>query len=289
MALSARPRFPRRRAATIRTAFIGIGIRGKSLVPQVLEQRNTRVTAICDIDPNARDAGLTLAKRDSPRAFTDWRAMLDFKDIDAVVIATPCYLHAEMAAAALQAGKYVYCEKPLGITPEQVQTVLNASRGAKTFLQIGQQLRYFPVVREAVRQIHSGDLLGRTLVIKAQRDSLPLSPEAAAAPARLVQGRPLLGRSDRRKRDPQHRRVQLDREQPARSRVRARDEILPAAPLGRTRDDGRLQRRVCLSERHPPRLQPALHAPARSAQADQRPVVRRFWAEGRARHDGRER
>ena len=164
----------------VRTAFIGIGVRGKSLVPQVLEQRNTRVTAICDIDPNARDAGLTLAKRDSPRPFTDWRSMLDFKDIDAVVIATPCYLHAEMAAAALQAGKYVYCEKPMGITPEQVQLVLNASRGAKSFLQIGQQLRYFPVVREAVRQVHSGDLLGRTLVIKAQRDSLPPSPEAVA-------------------------------------------------------------------------------------------------------------
>src|SRR4249919_3749116 len=93
----------------IRTAFIGVGIRGTSLVPQVLEQRNTRVTAICDIDPTARDAGLTLAKRDSPRAFTDWKAMLDFRDIDAIVIATPCYLHAEMAAAALQAGKYVYC------------------------------------------------------------------------------------------------------------------------------------------------------------------------------------
>src|SRR5436190_14107537 len=91
----------------IRTGFIGVGIRGKSLVPQVTEQRNTRVTAICDIDPTARDAGLSLAKRDSPRAFTDWKAMLDFREIDAVVIATPCYLHAEMATACLNAGKYV--------------------------------------------------------------------------------------------------------------------------------------------------------------------------------------
>jgi myo-inositol 2-dehydrogenase / D-chiro-inositol 1-dehydrogenase len=164
----------------IRTAFIGTGNRGKSLVPQVLGQSNTRVTAVCDVDPNARDAGLSLAKRDSPRAFSDWRAMLDFRDIDAVVIATPCYLHAEMAAAALKAGKYVYCEKPMGITPEQVKLVLDAARQSKAFLQIGQQLRYFPTVREAVRQIHAGDLLGRTLVIKAQRDSLPVSPESQA-------------------------------------------------------------------------------------------------------------
>src|SRR4051794_8032347 len=90
-----------------RTAFIGVGVRGSSLVPQVLEQPDARVTAICDIDPKARDAGLTLAKRDSPRAFSDWRKMLDSPDIDAVVIATPCYLHSEMATASLEAGKYV--------------------------------------------------------------------------------------------------------------------------------------------------------------------------------------
>jgi predicted dehydrogenase len=164
----------------IRTAHIGAGNRGKGLIRQVLNQPGVRITAVCDTDANARDAGLSLAQRDSPRAFTDWRSMLDFREIDAVVIATPCYLHAEMAAACLEAGKYVYCEKPLGITPEQVQLVLNASRRAKTFLQIGQQLRYFPTVREAVRQIHSEDPLGRTLVIKAQRHSGPLSPEAEA-------------------------------------------------------------------------------------------------------------
>ena len=164
----------------IRTGFIGIGVRGSSLVPQVLEQPGARVTAICDIDPKARDTGLTIAKRDSPKAFSDWRKMLDSPDIDAVVVATPCYLHSEMAAAALEAGKYVYCEKPLGITPEQVKNVLDVSRRSRTFLQIGQQLRYFPAVRECVRQIHSGDLFGRALVIKAQRHSMPISPEAAA-------------------------------------------------------------------------------------------------------------
>ena len=164
----------------IRTAFIGAGVRGKSLIPELMAQPGARITAICDTDPNARDAGLSLAKRDGPRAVSDWRAIPDSRDVDAVVIATPCYLHAEMAAACLQSGKYVYCEKPLGISPDQVQSVLNAARRAKTFLQIGQQLRYFPTVRETVRQIHAGDLLGRTLVIKAQRHSTPISPEALA-------------------------------------------------------------------------------------------------------------
>jgi len=162
----------------IRTAFIGVGVRGTQLLGQVLAQPNARVSAICDIDPNARDRAQGLAKRDSPRSFTDYRAVLDLKDIDAVLVASPCYLHSEMASACLQAGKHVYCEKPLGITPEQVDLALRTARKSKTILQIGQQLRYYPGVREAMRQIHQEKLLGRVLVVKAQRHSMPVSPEA---------------------------------------------------------------------------------------------------------------
>jgi myo-inositol 2-dehydrogenase/D-chiro-inositol 1-dehydrogenase len=162
----------------IRTAFVGIGVRGGQLLGQALLQPNTRVTAICDIDPNARDRAQSVAKRDSPRSYTDYRAVLDLKDVDAVFVASPCYLHAEMAAACLQAGKYVYCEKPLGITPEQVDLVLKTARKSTTFLQIGQQLRYYPAIVEAMRKIHNEKLLGRVLVVKAQRHSMPLTPEA---------------------------------------------------------------------------------------------------------------
>jgi myo-inositol 2-dehydrogenase/D-chiro-inositol 1-dehydrogenase len=162
----------------IRTAFVGIGVRGGQLLGQALLQPNTRVTAICDIDPNARDRAQSVAKRDSPRSYTDYRAVLDLKDVDAIFVASPCYLHAEMAAACLDAGKYVYCEKPLGITPEQVDLVLKAARKSRTFLQIGQQLRYYPAIREAMRQIHQEKLLGRVLVVKAQRHSMPPTPEA---------------------------------------------------------------------------------------------------------------
>jgi predicted dehydrogenase len=86
-----------------------------------------------------------------------------------------------MAVACLEAGKYVYCEKPLGITPEQVQQVLDASRRSKVFLQIGQQLRYMPGLREMVRLIHGERVIGQPFVIKAQRHSTPISPEKEAA------------------------------------------------------------------------------------------------------------
>lgn len=170
-------------AKEIRTAVIGVGRRGTSHVVRVLEQPNVRITAICDIDPGARDRAQGLAKRDNPRSFTNYRDVLDLKDVDAVVVATPCDLHAGMAAACLDAGKYVYCEKPLGITPEQVDRALKAARRARTFLQIGQQLRYIPALREVIRQIQTEKIIGRPFVIKAQR-------HAAPAPAGKEDARP---------------------------------------------------------------------------------------------------
>jgi predicted dehydrogenase len=139
-------------AAEVRTAFIGVGGRGSGLLKQVLMQPAVKIAGICDIDPTARDRALSAAGRDNPRSFTEWHEVLHAKDVEAVVIATPCDLHASMAAAALEAGKYVYCEKPLAITPEQVELVLRAARRAKGFLQIGLQLRYFPAMQEAIRQ-----------------------------------------------------------------------------------------------------------------------------------------
>jgi predicted dehydrogenase len=165
----------------VRTAVIGIGNRGTSLLKLVLAEENVKVTAICDIDPQARDKGLSTASRDKPRSYSEWRRLLDLKDVDAVVIATPCDLHAEMSAACLEAGKYVYCEKPLGVTPEQVNLALRAARRSKAYLQIGQQLRYFATMRDAIRQIHEG-VLGRSYIIKAHRHSSRSRPDPAKPP-----------------------------------------------------------------------------------------------------------
>lgn len=162
----------------IRTAFIGIGKRGTTLTGQVLQQANVRVEAICDIDPTARDAALSLTRRDNPRSFTDYRQIIELKNVDAVIVATPCYLHSEISVACLNAGKYVYCEKPLGITPEQVDNALKAAARSKVFLQIGQQLRYVQALRETIRKIHQDKIIGEPFVIKAQRHSPPV-PSAA--------------------------------------------------------------------------------------------------------------
>src|SRR3954453_4379133 len=162
----------------VRTAMVGVGKRGTNLLGQVLRQQNVKVTAICDTDAKARDDAQGAARRDNPRSFTDYRQVLERSDVDAVFVATPCYLHAEMAAACLEAGKYVYCEKPVGITPEQVDRVLKAAARSKAFLQIGQQLRYVQSLHEVIRKIQQDKVLGETFVIKAQRDSTPITAAA---------------------------------------------------------------------------------------------------------------
>lgn len=162
-------------AREIRTAFIGVGNRGTELLRQVLNQGSAPVAAICDTNPTARDQAQGMAGRFNPRSLPEWRRVIDMKDVDAVMIATPCNLHAEMAAACLDAGKHVYCEKPLGITAEEVDRVLRASRRSKAIFQIGQQMRYYPWLQGAIPHVHQG-LIGKPLIIKAQRHSTA-SPE----------------------------------------------------------------------------------------------------------------
>ncbi len=152
----------------IATAVIGTGNRGSYLLRAVMEQPNTKVAAVCDNKPDRLDRAASAAAKDNPRAYSDWRQVIDRKDIEAVFVATPPHLHAEMAIAALQAGKHVYCEKPIGVTPRQVQDVVIAARASNKVFVVGQQLRSRPQLAEAVRKIRAG-AIGTVAMIKAQR------------------------------------------------------------------------------------------------------------------------
>lgn len=150
------------------TGMIGVGGRGSFLLGGVLRQPDAKVIALCDIKPDRLDKAATTAARDNPATFADWRRIIDNKDVDAVFIATPPYLHSEMAIAAIKAGKNVYCEKPLGVTPAQVRALLEAAKGNTKVFVAGQQLRSQKQFQEIVRKIQEG-VIGDVIMVKAQR------------------------------------------------------------------------------------------------------------------------
>lgn len=150
------------------TAVIGTGGRGSYLLRGVLEQTNTTVAMLCDNKPDRLDRAATAAAKDNPKTTTDWRNVIDDKSIEAVFIATPPYLHAEMAIAAIKAGKHVYCEKPIGIKPGEIKQLLAAAKASKKVFVAGQQLRSMAQLQEAVGKIHDG-IIGDIVMVKAQR------------------------------------------------------------------------------------------------------------------------
>ena len=152
----------------IATAVIGVGNRGSSLLSDILNQPDARVVALCDNKPDRLDKAATAAARFNPATTSDWRKIIERKDVDAVYIATPPFLHSEMAVAALKAGKHVYCEKPIGTTPAQIRELLNVARQTKRVFIAGQQMRSMIQLSEAVRKIHDG-AIGDILFVKAQR------------------------------------------------------------------------------------------------------------------------
>lgn len=156
------------RPARIPTAVIGTGNRGTHLLRGVMEQPDAQLAAVCDLKPDRLDRAASVAARDNPKTHRDWRAVLDQKDVEAVFIATPPDLHAEMAIAALQAGKHVYCEKPIGVTVRQVQDLVIAARASSKVFVVGQQRRCSPQLIEAIRKIREG-AIGKVAMIKAQR------------------------------------------------------------------------------------------------------------------------
>ena len=132
------------------------------------QQRKAKVVALCDIKPDRLDKAATAAAKDNPATYSDWRRVIDRKDVDAVFVGTPPYLHSEMAIAALKAGKHVYCEKPIGVNAAQVRSLVEVARSTKRVFVPGQQLRSLKQLGEAVGKIREG-AIGDVIMVKAQR------------------------------------------------------------------------------------------------------------------------
>jgi predicted dehydrogenase len=154
--------------AAINVGVIGTGNRGSADLASVLAQPEAKVVGLCDIKPDRLDKAATVAAGHKPATHRDYHELLARKDIDAVVIATPCDLHVEMAIAAIKAGKHVYCEKPAGIDPPSIQRLIRVVHASDRIFQIGQQMRSMVGLQRAIEKVHEG-VIGDVIMVKAQR------------------------------------------------------------------------------------------------------------------------
>lgn len=137
----------------IRLGVIGINGRGKNHISGFGEH----VVALCDCDSDVlgqRAAGFD-RKIDT---YQNFRELLDRKDIDAVSIATPNHTHSLIAIEAIQAGKHVYCEKPVSHNVWEGRQLVNASRKYDKIVQCGTQSRSSLCIQEAVKYVRDGHL-----------------------------------------------------------------------------------------------------------------------------------
>ncbi|MCR6657285.1 MAG: Gfo/Idh/MocA family oxidoreductase [Opitutus sp.] len=168
-AVLAAPYIMRGQAATrgdaINVALIGCGEQGRVLLNAAIKIPNLRFRAVCDIWPYNRTYGERLLKKfgHDVRPFEDYREMLSaVPDIDAVIVATPDFVHAEHTNAALRAGKHVYCEKLMAHTVEAARSMVLTARETGKLLQIGHQRRSNPRYLHAKEKlIKDARLLGR--------------------------------------------------------------------------------------------------------------------------------
>ena len=181
------PFIARRRNAndTIRMGFIGVGNRGSQLLALFNNNKDVDIAALCDVYKpyTTRDRsqvmqrylgsgkipkmGEDLGKYEQ---YEDFRRMLEDKDIDAVCIATPDHWHAIQTIQAMDAGKDVYCEKPLTIALNEGRAMVNAQKRTKQVCGVGLNRRGSSIYQELIKEVQNG-LIGKVTTARALRIS----------------------------------------------------------------------------------------------------------------------
>ncbi len=149
----------------VRLGFIGLGNRGDQVLDAFLKHPDAQVVAIADLhqpylDFASQKIGTT------PQQFRDYRRLLDVKEIDAVVIATPDHWHALQTIHACQAGKDVYVEKPLSLRVAEGRKMVDVAWRYGRVTQVGIQRRSSPVCKEAAELIRNGGI-GKVTVVRS--------------------------------------------------------------------------------------------------------------------------
>ena len=149
----------------LRMGIIGVGgiAQGRHIPAFLKLQDKVELTAVNDM--NQERAREVAEKYDIPHVFADYHDL--FKEVDAVTICTPNKFHAEISIAALDAGVHVLCEKPMAITSEEAERMVEASRKAGKLLSIGYHYRYTEAGQTAKKAVSNNEI-GDPLVTRVQ-------------------------------------------------------------------------------------------------------------------------
>ena len=149
-------------ADRINMGFIGVGGMGTGRLRQFLEQPDVNVAAVCDLDDDHLSRAVELVAKSrgtNPASIHDYRKLLERKDVDAVVIATPDHWHALPTLTAYQAGKDAFTEKPLCHSLNEGRAMVAAARKHNRITQLGNHIHNdYPNYRRVVEIVRSGML-----------------------------------------------------------------------------------------------------------------------------------
>jgi predicted dehydrogenase len=141
----------------INIGVIGTGDRGGGLIPVMNDIEGLNVAALADVLPFRLEAALSKTNHKAD-AYKDYRQILDNKDIDAVLIATPFNLHAQVAMDAMDAGKHIYCEKTLAKGYPDINELVQRAGSSSKIFQTGHQYHSSRLYAHVVELIHQGEI-----------------------------------------------------------------------------------------------------------------------------------
>jgi predicted dehydrogenase len=159
-------------ASNVQLGIIGCGGRGTAVISSMSKNANVNIIAMADIfedklkekhpvynDLNAAKGLPAIKSSNMYQGSKAFEKLLENKDVDAVLISSPCYTHPEFLEAAIQAGKHVYCEKPVALDVAGVKRAEKAAKGVTNkSVTIGFQIRHATPYVELVKRIHNGEI-----------------------------------------------------------------------------------------------------------------------------------
>ena len=181
----------------LHVAVIGTGGQGMNLLQKCLRMKNIRIRAVCDIwEEYALKRAIRMTNAyyknrgyvPDCRGYVDYRELLDKeKYLDAVIIATPDFCHAEQTVACLKAGFHVYCEKEMAHTLDGARQMVRTARQTGKLLQIGRQRRSNPIYRFCRdKLIREANILDRITTVNGQWNRAYVGSRPRTSPLRYT-------------------------------------------------------------------------------------------------------